>query len=89
MSNKITLAYTNMPSNRQNYDFGFAKTLCLNASVATVGDIGLAIAALTHGKLMNFSIVCDKHHVEHPEVFMEILNEKINGFIGTLIKDSK
>jgi hypothetical protein len=61
MSEKITLAYTNMPSNKVNYDYGFAKCLCLNAFIPSVGDIGLGVAVLSHGKLMNFSIVCDTH----------------------------
>lgn len=61
MSEKITLAYTNMSSNKENYDYGFAKCLALNAFVPSVGDIGLAIAVLTHGKLMNFSCVFNTH----------------------------
>ena len=29
---------------------------------------------------MNFSIVCDTHHIENPEALMDIINVKVGEF---------
>ena len=50
-----------MPTSKTPFDFGGIATCSrIGAFLATVGDIGIRFSALSHDKILQMALTCDK-----------------------------
>lgn len=82
LARRVTLTYSNLSTPEKNYNIDGVKCRAMCAFLPSVGDMLCGIIGISHGSVIKLSLITDKHYVEFPDEFMEILEAKIEQFVS-------
>lgn len=77
LSDKLTMAYSNMPQTKSRYNFGGVRVNSMTAFLPAVGEMKCGITAVSHGNTTKIGLISDKNSIQHPDEFMQILERQI------------
>ena len=82
LSGRATMAYSNVPSPTQNYNFGGVKCNNVTVFLPSSGDMMNGLIAVSHGQVIKLGFITDKHYIDDPQKFMALMHKYIYIFLG-------
>ena len=81
MSQQCSMVYSNVPTNKEAWDFIGSKCKNIRVFLPGVGDLHTGFIAVSHGNSITITMASDMHYVKNPDEFMKIVERNIEDFI--------